>query len=119
MACFVTNPPSVLFINTDNIGKPGYLDKGGIKYLSQNHIIGSHGHTHADMTKTQEVEYNLYYSKKILQDITGKKIRHFAFPYGAYDRYSIELAELYYDHLYIVKNHTKVLALLLLVLPKR
>lgn len=108
IACRVTNPRSILFINTANIGVPGYLTSEEIRELSGKFVIGSHGHTHSDMTRTTAPDVEMRHSKTRLEKITGKKIQHFAFPYGAYDQRTIALAEQFYEHIYIVKRHTKV-----------
>ncbi len=104
----IPSPRSILFINTDNINKLGYLSSHEIRQLAERFIIGSHGHTHTDLTQSPDPHGELLKSRCILEDITGQKIHHYAFPYGEYDQRTINIAEQYYDYLYIVKRHTDI-----------
>ncbi len=53
-------------------------------WLAAGHEIGSHGLTHADLTKLpiEAAEREIVDSRKILEDEFGMPIRHFCFPYG-------------------------------------
>ena len=55
-----------------------------IEISSLGHEIGSHGFTHADLTRlgTKDLSNELYGSKKMLEDITGKKVTSISFPFG-------------------------------------
>lgn len=65
------------------------LNHEEIKQLSIEKLvtIGAHSHHHYPMSKLSEDEMmgELEVSKKILEQITGKEINHFAFPYGSKD----------------------------------
>lgn len=65
------------------------LSKKQIKELQESNLIhfGSHTHTHPnlDAISSEEVEFELITSKKILEEITQKDINSIAFPDGAYN----------------------------------
>ena len=75
---FVLNPNDFnIFLNWDDI-----------KNLSQNSFeIGSHGITHQKFTElnNKNIHKELAYSKKILEEKIGKKIKILSYPYGWYD----------------------------------
>lgn len=94
--------PISLFIYTDYVGQKNgkllswddlrMLDKEGLQ-------IESHSISHADMLKTQAtnnrrlVFRELYLSKRIIELMLDRTIDHFAFPYGSYDRNTLQYAE--------------------------
>lgn len=81
--------PYNLYITTNFIGQKLYLKKNQVKYISkfQNCKIGLHGHTHKPMSKMnfKEQEDEITKGKKILEDLIGMKIVHFAYPHGSYN----------------------------------
>jgi peptidoglycan/xylan/chitin deacetylase (PgdA/CDA1 family) len=86
----------LFFINTDNVGKRGYLDKTQIFDLqSAGHTIGSHSHQHQPLTALSEkaIYDELETSLKHLDDFTGRKTEWFAPPEGLYDERVIEAAK--------------------------
>ena len=92
----------VYFIMTISIGRPRYMTKEQIKQLSdEGHVISSHtwDHSRFDRYKHEnEVEIGgvkkivndwdqqLVTTKKKLEDITGKPVEHFAFPFGLWNK---------------------------------
>jgi peptidoglycan/xylan/chitin deacetylase (PgdA/CDA1 family) len=75
----------VFFILTVCIGKKGYLGRAQIKALSDSgHVIAAHTYDHPDMRnlKTEDWPRQLNKPNKILEEITGKQIEYFAYPYG-------------------------------------
>ncbi len=90
----------VVFVVVDFIGKKNlwdahfltpvyHMDKGQIVELSQRGwIIGSHGKTHRSFKFLDyaQIKYELEYSKKYLEDLTGKEVMHFSYPFGIYDK---------------------------------
>ena len=79
------NIPYTLYIATGLIGKIGFLSKEQVVELSRDPLctIGSHTISHC-MLKRKDVnqEYEFSESKKILEQLTGKPVEHFAYPYG-------------------------------------
>lgn len=76
--------PYTLYVATGLIGQSGYLSKEQIEELSKDPLctIGSHTATHCKLKQTPNIVEELSASKTELERITGKAIRHFAYPYG-------------------------------------
>ncbi len=73
-----------------------HLTKPEIMEISAlGHEIGSHGLTHADLTYLgpSDLKVELGDSKKILEDITGKKVTALSFPFGSWNTRVWELAQ--------------------------
>lgn len=85
----------VYFIMTVSIGKRGrfkYMDKDQIKELSDvGNTIGSHTYDHQNVKKYQGEDWVKQIEKptKTLETITGKKIDHFAYPFGLWNKEAI------------------------------
>src|SRR5690606_31537465 len=78
----------VFFIMTVSIGRPGYMSKEQIKALSDaGHTIGSHTWDHHNFKKYQGDDWVTQIEKptKTLQEITGKPIKYFAYPFGLWN----------------------------------
>jgi peptidoglycan/xylan/chitin deacetylase (PgdA/CDA1 family) len=75
----------VFFIMTVSIGKNHYMSKEQIRQLSdEGHVIGSHTWDHKNVKKYEAADYVTQIEKptKQLQEITGKKMDYFAYPFG-------------------------------------
>jgi peptidoglycan/xylan/chitin deacetylase (PgdA/CDA1 family) len=82
----------VFFIMTVSLGKPGYMSKEQVKQLAdEGHIIGSHTYDHQNVKKytSKEWEEQIAKPSRQLQDITGKKIEYFAYPFGLWNKEAI------------------------------
>jgi peptidoglycan/xylan/chitin deacetylase (PgdA/CDA1 family) len=68
-----------------------------VKELSRSKwvTIGSHGYYHNDLAEIpgNSVRNEIAKSKEFLENITGKKIKALAFPYGSYTKEVIEAAK--------------------------
>ncbi len=79
------------FIMTVSIGKKGlisYMTKEEIKELSDDgNVIGSHTYDHKNVKKYEAADWIEQIEKpsKKLEEITGKKIEHFAYPFGLWN----------------------------------
>lgn len=83
----------VFFAMAVVIGKQGYMTTAQIKLLSDSgHTIGGHTWDHPDLRKLdkKEWDYQLSKPKHQLEQITGKSINCFAYPYGAWNEISIQ-----------------------------
>ena len=90
------NIKATFFINPDNVGKPGYVTWEMLKEMRDSEMmIGSHGHSHINMTLVDESEakFNLVESKKCLKSIFFDDTDVFSFPYGGYNSNLIGLAK--------------------------
>jgi peptidoglycan/xylan/chitin deacetylase (PgdA/CDA1 family) len=85
----------VYFVMTVSIGKNGkvhYMSKENIKALSDaGNVIGSHTYDHQNVKKYQGEDWVKQIEKptKTLEDITGKKIDYFAYPFGLWNKEAI------------------------------
>ncbi len=84
---------SVFFIMTVTIDRPGYMTSKQIKYLSDNgHIIGCHTWDHHDVRKYAESDWTIQLRKptRLLEELTGKTVKYFAYPFGVWDKPAID-----------------------------
>lgn len=99
----------VYFIMTISIGRPRYMTKEQIKQLSnEGHAIGSHtwDHHRVDRLKdlntieyrgkkieVNEWDFQLTNTKKLLEELTGKPVVYFAYPFGLWNRQALPKLE--------------------------
>ncbi len=82
----------VYFIMTISIGRPRYMSKEQIKELSDDgHLIACHTWDHHMVTKYDQADWDkqLGETKVKLETLTGKKIDHFAYPFGIWNPQAI------------------------------
>ncbi|MEO8794601.1 MAG: polysaccharide deacetylase family protein [Daejeonella sp.] len=82
----------VFFIMTVSLGRPNYMSKAQVKELSDNgHVIGSHTWDHHNVKKYQGEDWVTQIEKptKVLEEITGKDIKYFAYPFGLWNKEAI------------------------------
>lgn len=75
----------VFFIMTVALNKPRYMSREQVKQLSEEgHTIGSHTWDHMNVKKFTESDWPTQVDKPIkqLEEITGKPVRYFAYPFG-------------------------------------
>lgn len=87
------NKKAVFYIPIRRSGK--ILTKKQIRYLGLRFELGGHTYNHLDLTKISpgEAWQEIYDGKNALEDILGRKIRSFAFPYGHYNNQLIRLVK--------------------------
>lgn len=86
------NFKGVFFIMTVSINRSGYLTKTQIKELSdEGNTIGAHTWDHHMVTKYVEKDWNiqLIKPKKLLETITNKPVKYFAYPFGLWNNTAI------------------------------
>lgn len=61
--------------------------------------FGAHTLTHPDLTRLSRdaAEREIVLSQQIIQEALGSRVISFAYPFGAYDRVSIEIAKRHFD----------------------
>ena len=72
------------------------LNWNEVKKMAQNGItFGAHTHTHPILSRMplQEAKEDILYSKKVIEENLGTKVRHFAFPNGRDQDFSEELRD--------------------------
>jgi len=97
--------PATVFVSSSLLGtvwvvngvKRRMLSKKQLEALAASPLIeiGSHAHIHQPMTQRTKADLtlDLNLSKRILEDITGRKIRYLAYPYGSHDRVVMNAAQ--------------------------
>jgi peptidoglycan/xylan/chitin deacetylase (PgdA/CDA1 family) len=79
---------AVYFVMTVSLGRPHYMTKAMVKQLSdEGNLIGSHTWDHHNVKKYQGQDWVTQLDKptKTLEEITGKKIKYFAYPFGLWN----------------------------------
>ena len=82
----------VFFIMTVSLGRPGYMSKEQVKQLSDlGHTVGSHTWDHKNVKKYTDEDWKTQIVKpsEQLQNITGKPIEYFAYPFGLWNKEAI------------------------------
>lgn len=78
----------LFFVMTVSLGKPHYMSKAQVKTLSdEGNVIGSHTWDHHNFKKYQGKDWEIQLDKptKTLEEITGKTMTCFAYPYGLWN----------------------------------
>ncbi|WP_026879946.1 polysaccharide deacetylase family protein [Hymenobacter norwichensis] len=79
---------AVYFVMTVSLGRPRYMSKAQVKQLSdEGNVIGSHTWDHHNVKKYQGQDWVTQIEKptKTLEEITGKDIKYFAYPFGLWN----------------------------------
>src|SRR6185295_16502026 len=78
--------PMTLFVAAGFLDQDGYLSKEELREISQHPLItiGSHGfsHKHFNRLTLDEARFELFESRRLLEEVTGKKVRLMAWPFG-------------------------------------
>ena len=77
--------PATVFMISDYIGRDGYLTITQIRKMSAAGVgFGSHTRSHLNFKDAPErvIEDELLHSKKIIEEVTGKKVTAFCYPFG-------------------------------------
>lgn len=89
--------PMTLFVAADFIEKENYLTAEDLQTLAAHPLVtvGSHGFCHRHLTRLspEEVRFELLESKKMLEEITNKKIDLLAYPFGDCDEQVEKISE--------------------------
>jgi len=78
----------LFFIMTVSLGRPHYMSRDQVRTLSdEGNIIGSHTWDHHNVKKYEGNDWIVQLDKptKTLEQITGKNIRYFAYPFGLWN----------------------------------
>ncbi|MBI1953034.1 MAG: polysaccharide deacetylase family protein [Candidatus Omnitrophica bacterium] len=79
--------PALIFVITDNIGKPGFLNADQILEMERGGIsFGSHtsGHAYLPEKTLESVQQELTVSKAKLESLLGKPVEFLSYPGGGY-----------------------------------
>lgn len=78
----------VFFVMTVSLGRPHYMSKAQVKELSDSgHAIGSHTWDHHNVKQYQGQDWVTQVEKpsRQLENITGKPVHYFAYPFGLWN----------------------------------
>jgi peptidoglycan/xylan/chitin deacetylase (PgdA/CDA1 family) len=81
--------PHSCFLEPDAAGPVDVMCRADVASLARaGHVVGSHTHTHRSLTRLAPatVEDEIATSKRVLEDVTGKAVEVFCYPYGDHDR---------------------------------
>ena len=97
---------AVFFIMTVSLGRANYLSRDQVRKMSDmGHVIGSHTYDHQNVKKYQGEDWVTQIEKptKTLQEVTGKDIKYFAYPFGLWNKEAIpELKKRGFSSAYIL-----------------
>jgi peptidoglycan/xylan/chitin deacetylase (PgdA/CDA1 family) len=93
-------PTGTFFVISDFIGRTKRLTKSDLKMLANSGFISiqSHTATHPDLTKVENLTYELKESKDKIQQITGKPVIALAYPYGNTNEHVVTETKEYYSY---------------------
>ena len=87
---------ATFYVTAGFIGKAGYMSSAQIRELQAHSFeIGCHSMTHAylDDLDIPALRREIFDSKKILEDVVGRKIEHFSCPGGRYNDQARDLIQ--------------------------
>lgn len=86
---------ATLYVIINKLDQPGYLTRGQAKELAASNLveIGSHTFNHPDLRqkKFKDANFEISESRKILEQITGRPVLTFAYPFGYYNLESLKI----------------------------
>jgi peptidoglycan/xylan/chitin deacetylase (PgdA/CDA1 family) len=81
--------PHSCFLQADDARPADVMDRAEVASLARaGHVVGSHTHTHRPLTRlaAATVESEVVTSRRVLEDVTGKAVEAFCYPYGDHNR---------------------------------
>lgn len=83
------NSKATLYVIINRLDTKGYLTRSQVKELASSGLveIGSHTFNHPDLRKlkSKDAKFEIEASKRILEQISGKPVLTFAYPFGYYE----------------------------------
>lgn len=87
---------ATVYVIINALDKKGYLTKEQVRELSRSEFveIGSHTYNHLDLNNLNKrrASSEIVDSKKALENISGKPVFTFCYPYGHFQEYDVKLA---------------------------
>lgn len=92
-------PTATFFVISDFIGYSNRLSQTELKAMAESGLISvqSHSATHSDLTKSENLQYELKVSKEKIEKITGKPVIALAYPYGNFNERVASETKKYYS----------------------
>lgn len=79
------NLPFILYVPSGQLGMDGIMSREEVSRVSADKLctIGSHTRNHVNCAQCENLEEEIFGSKQDLETLTGKEIKHFAYPWGS------------------------------------
>lgn len=92
-------PTATFFVISDFIGYSNRLSQTDLKVMAESGLISvqSHTATHSDLTKSENLQYELKGSKEKIEKMTGKPVIALAYPYGNFNERVASETKKYYS----------------------
>jgi peptidoglycan/xylan/chitin deacetylase (PgdA/CDA1 family) len=92
------NPTATFFVISDFVGNMNRLNQSELRMMSDSGMISvqSHTATHPDLTKSENLYYELKGSKEKIEKMTGKPVIALAYPYGSFNERTASETKKYY-----------------------
>ncbi|WP_144547047.1 polysaccharide deacetylase family protein [Bacillus sp. X1(2014)] len=92
-------PTATFFVISDFIGRTNRLTNSDLRMVVNSGLISvqSHTSTHPDLTKENNLKYELKESKEKIQKITGKPVIAIAYPFGNTNEHVVAETKKYYQ----------------------
>lgn len=92
-------PAATFFVISDFIGYSNRLSQTDLKMMVESGVISvqSHTATHSDLTKTENLQYELKGSKEKIEKVTQKPVIALAYPYGNFNERVASETKKYYS----------------------
>jgi peptidoglycan/xylan/chitin deacetylase (PgdA/CDA1 family) len=92
-------PTATFFVISDYVGNSNRLSQTELKEMAESGIISvqSHTATHPDLTKLENLQYELKGSKEKIEKMTRKPVIALAYPYGNFNEHVASEAKKYYS----------------------
>lgn len=92
-------PTATFFVISDFVGNVNRLTQSELRMMSDSGVISvqSHTATHPDLTKSENLHYELKGSKEKIEKITGKPVIALAYPYGSYNERTASETKKFYS----------------------
>ncbi|MEH7177715.1 polysaccharide deacetylase family protein [Neobacillus vireti] len=80
-------PTATFFVISDFVGRRNRLSQSELRDMAATGVISvqSHTATHPDLTKVENLQYELKSSKEKIEKMTGKPVIALAYPYGNFN----------------------------------
>lgn len=116
------NVKVTVFMVTGYIGGDGYLSEAMIREMASSGLVSfqSHTHNHSGLTglSADSLRYEFSESNRILEDITGRKVKAICYPSGRYNDTVLAVADEFYDFGYTTVSRSSTAGYPLISLPR-
>lgn len=99
------NLKAILAISPVFIGKSEYCTINQLKEMRDTFVFASHGFNHVDLShKEVDLKKEIIESKRVLEEMLETKIETFVFPFGKFNKCSLDIAKNEYKYIFRIGN---------------